>query len=106
MGLRPAIQFENRTAAARNLPHSAFPASNSIKLELAGSAIVSPQQMIAKQAKMANARQKSWFSSEIELWFALSSQAHTAYRAPVGHGRFAGTDSSLIFLIPRRRRDG
>jgi hypothetical protein len=56
--------------------------------------------MIAKQAKSANASQKRWFSAEIELWFALSSVAHTAYRAPVGHGRFAGTDSSLLFFDP------
>jgi hypothetical protein len=77
-----------------------------MKLELPALAIVSPHQLIAKQAKTANASQKRWFSAEIELWFTLSSLAYTAYRAPVGHGRFAGTDSSLLFLIPRRRRDG
>ena len=45
-------------------------------------------------------------SAEIKLWFKLSSLLHTAYRAALGHGRSAGTGSSLLFLIPRRRRDG
>jgi len=69
-------------------------------LKLPAVAIVSPHQMIAKQAKSANASQKRWFFPEIELWFTLSSSAHTAYRVAVGHGRFAGTDSSLRFFDP------
>src|SRR5260370_2065699 len=31
--------------------------------------------------------------------FRLSSLLHTAYRAPVGHGRFAGTGGSLLFFF-------
>src|SRR5260370_27050684 len=35
------------------------------------------------------------------MTFKLSSSAHTAYRARVGHGRFAGTGSSLLFFCAR-----
>jgi hypothetical protein len=62
--------------------------------------------MIAKQAKTSNEARYRSFSAEIPMSFKLSSVRYTAYRAPVGHGRFAGTGSSLLFLILRRRRDG
>jgi hypothetical protein len=65
-----------------------------------------PRKIVAKPAKSANASPYRWFSAEIAMMFKLSSLPHTAYRAPVGHGRFAGTGSSLSLLILRRRRDG
>src|ERR1700737_4873969 len=37
---------------------------------------------------------------EIPTSFKLSSLLHTAYRAPFGHGRFAGTGGSLLFFDP------
>jgi CspA family cold shock protein len=37
------------------------------------------------------------FSAQIITWLGLSSVRHTAYRAAVGHGRCAGTGSSLFF---------
>jgi hypothetical protein len=56
--------------------------------------------MMAKRTKVANAPQNDGFSAEIATSFKLSSSAHTAYRAHVGHGRFAGIGSSLLFFDP------